>query len=156
MQGRERLHPFYASGQKEFSPLRSKTLLFSEKPPSNVSSCSAMTCDQTFDLPRNFSDGTTEVDLGRSVQLKTVEVRLKQMILSLNVSLNITLTPLGEFELHSSVQPCYYIRQDDNFNFRFDCLGRAGRFLVLVVYVNDNKDNATTVDSGVLNKTKAQ
>ena len=115
-----------------------------------------MTCDQTFDLPRNFSDGTTEVDLGRSVQLKTVEVRLKQMNLSLNVPLNITLTPLGEFELHSSIQPCYYIRQVDNFNFRFDCLGRAGRFLVLVDYVNDNKDNATTVDSGVLNKTKAK
>ena len=115
-----------------------------------------MTCDQTFDLPRNFSDGATEVDLGRSVQLKTVEVRLKQMNLSLNVPLNITLTPLGEFELHSSIQPCYYIRQVDNFNFRFDCLGRAGRFLILVVYVNDNKDNTTTVDSGVLNKTKAQ
>lgn len=120
----------------------------SEEGPFNVTSCSAMTCNQTFNLPRNFSDGKTRVDLGRNVHLKMIDVLLRPMNLSFNASINLTLTLSISYELLTGEDPCLYIPLVDNFNFRFDCFGQLGRYLDLVVDVIDSKDNTTTYKSG--------
>lgn len=98
--------------------------------------CGKMTCDGKFNFPMSFTNGTVDLDLGRNVMLKNIDVKISSIVSPASTPIiNVNLQFLSA-SMENSFTACSLILQMNN-TFTFDCSNNAGRYLSLGLIVEN-------------------
>ncbi len=110
---------------------KSDIFLFVLKPDDTapMPNCSLLKCENKFKLPIKFSDSSLEIDLGRTVRLNILNLKMDPIILPGNFTFpNFTLQILNSSDSNNSSIPCSFLNRV-NFMLKFNCGKKLGRIL---------------------------
>jgi hypothetical protein len=116
--------------------------------PALTPNCSLLKCEKKFELPIKFIDSTLEIDLGRTVLLKFLNLQLDPIFLPENFTFpNFTLQILNTSDSNNFSTPCSFLNRV-NFMLKFNCGKKLGRILTANIIFSSIGNDLNITASG--------
>ena len=105
-----------------------------------MSNCSFLKCKKNFQLPIKFQNASLEIDLGRTVLLNILNLKLDPIILPENFTFPTVTLQFSNFSnSNNSSILCSFLNQV-NFTLKYNCRKRMGRILTAKMIFNSTKN----------------